>query len=498
MKVSRLHKNMQHSRLDKLGALLEIGKSLASERDLEKLLTMILNDVTQLTDADRSSLLLTDRENNQIWSLIAQGLDKREIRIPITTGIAGHVATTGEVVNVPDAYEDPRFNPEVDQQTGYRTGSMLCAPMVNREGEVIGVIQVLNKLSGIFQEEDEEILLAFAGQAAVAVDNAFLYKQIQQIMESFISASVYAIESRDPATSGHSARVADMAENLAMATNRVHKGPLANVNFTPEQLRELRYAALLHDFGKISVRESVLLKANKLHEHELENLIVRFKLIRRAIESECLKKRVELIESGSVEEEPDLIEKLNREMKLQLERLDDHFATLMECNNPSLMTEGNFEKLKRISQQSFVDFDGSHKPYITQYEFESLSIRKGNLRTHERMEMESHLTQTVHFLEKIPWTPDLKDLVRIAGGHHERLDGSGYPNSITAEDIPYQTRILTIADIYDSLTSMDRPYKKALIPQKALEVLEIEANGGRIDTDILNVFVQAKVYEIKG
>ncbi len=492
--ATKLSRTRTQTQVEKLNALLEIGKCLASERDLDKLLEMIAREVTHVTNADRSTIFVVDREKGELWSRIAQNLEITEIRMPIDRGIAGYVATSGEIVNVADAYKDPRFNTEVDQLTGYKTHSLLCAPMVTRENDIIGVIEVLNKHGGPFTAEDEEILLAFAGEAAVAVENALLYEQIELIMESFIGAAVYAIESRDPTTSGHSARVAAYTLSLAKAVNEITTGPLADVNFTPRELKALRYACLLHDFGKIGVREAVLLKSNKLYEHELELLLMRFRLIKRSIEADILKKKLEILQSGTGDAD-DALARLDEEIDREFRKIDDYLKFILECNKPTTTPRDNFAKLRHIAQQTYTDVDGAQKPYLTQYELESLSIEVGSLRQHERLEVESHVTQTVNFLKKIPWTKDLKDIALIAGRHHERLDGSGYPDQLDGRHIPYQTRMMMIADIYDSLTAMDRPYKKTFTPAKALEVLKEEARKNKIDGDLLKVFIEAEIYK---
>src|SRR3990172_6363004 len=281
-------------RVEKLTALLEVGKAMASERNLDRLLQLILAEVTKVMGADRSSLFLVDKERNELWSKIAQGLEMRELRIRIGMGIAGYVAQAGKTVNIQDAYVDPRFNQETDQRTGYRTRTILCVPMRNKLDDVIGVLQVLNKQDGVFTPEDEELLLALSSQAAVAVENAILYEDIQRLFEGFIKASVYAIESRDPTTSGHSERVAILTVGLAEKVDRADGGPFASITFSPEDMRELRYASLLHDFGKVGVREPVLVKANKLYEHHLDLIVARFNFIKKALENSYLQKKLSL------------------------------------------------------------------------------------------------------------------------------------------------------------------------------------------------------------
>src|SRR3954468_13893472 len=270
------------ARVAKLGRILEVAKALVAERDLDRLLNLIVQAAARVVEADRCSLFLVDRERSELWTKVAQGLGMKEIPIPIDRGIAGAVATTNAAINIPDAYKDPRFNQNVDKQTGYRTNTILCVPMRSLEGEVVGVLQALNKLDGkAFTDEDEELLSALGGQAAAAVNNALLHHEIEQLFEGFVRASVVAIEARDPTTAGHSGRVARLSVGLGDVLPRAGAaaGRWKGSSLNLQERQELRYAAMLHDFGKVGVRENVLVKANKLEPLELENLRGRFETI---------------------------------------------------------------------------------------------------------------------------------------------------------------------------------------------------------------------------
>ncbi|HXZ45028.1 MAG TPA: GAF domain-containing protein, partial [archaeon] len=373
------------TRVEKLTALLDVGKAMASERNLDRLLQLILSEVTKVMEADRSSLFLVDRERNELWSKIAQGLEVREIRIKIGMGISGYVAQTGKTVNIQDAYNDPRFNQETDRRTGYRTHSILCVPMLNKMNEVIGVLQVLNKRDGVFTREDEELLLALSSQGAVAIENAILYEDIQRLFEGFIKASVYAIESRDPTTSGHSERVAILTVGLAENVDRVDSGPYAGITFSPEDMRELRYASLLHDFGKVGVRESVLVKANKLYPHTLEIVGARFKLIKKSLENSYLQKKLALaltLGPGCVRD----LAALDEELQQRQAEVDEQFSFIQEANKPTVFLQGGFEHIQEIAANIFADVDGAKVPFLTTKEAENLSIGKGSLNLQERLE----------------------------------------------------------------------------------------------------------------
>src|SRR3954470_23239029 len=279
-------------RVEKLGGILEAAKALVAERDLDRLLQLIVGSARRTVEADRCTLFLVDRDRGELWSKVAQGVGMTEIRFPMGRGIAGAVAQTNTSVNIPDAYKDPRFNQNVDKQTGYKTRTILCVPMRSLEGEVVGVLQALNKLDGkAFHDEDEELLSALGGQAAAAVNNALLHHEIEQLFEGFVRASVVAIEARDPTTAGHSGRVASLSVGLGDMLPRAGSvaGKWKGASLSSQERQELRYAALLHDFGKVGVRENVLVKANKLEPLELENLRGRFETI--LVQEELLAER---------------------------------------------------------------------------------------------------------------------------------------------------------------------------------------------------------------
>src|SRR5580704_9821665 len=275
---------------------------MAIERDLDHLLATILQAGAKVAEADRCSIFLVDRDRGELWTRLAQGVGAgEEIRIPLGAGIAGHVAATGQAINIPNAYRDPRFNRAVDQATGYHTENLLTVPMVmagggQASGPVVGVLQVLNRLDlQPFNQEDQELLEGLGAQAAAAIENTILTQEIRHLFEGFVQASVTAIESRDPPTAGPRERVARLTVKLAQTLADVPKGPYAGRRFADTELQELRYASLLHDFGKVGVREHVLIKANKLFPHELAAVEGRFDLIRRTLELESAHRRIELL-----------------------------------------------------------------------------------------------------------------------------------------------------------------------------------------------------------
>jgi HD-GYP domain-containing protein (c-di-GMP phosphodiesterase class II) len=484
----------------KLQRLLEVAKSLGAERDTKKLLTMILNDAAAVIDADRCSLFVVDRAHpTDLVASIAQGVaaDDEVIRFPIGKGIAGQCAETKQVINIEDAYADPRFNQEFDKTTGYRTKSILTVPMLDNEGHCTGVIQALNKKGAPhFTDEDIELLLALGGSAAVSLENAHLHEDIENLLKSFMEASVYAIEARDPTTSGHSVRVAQLSVSLAKAVNKAPPPEHRDVRFSDAELRELRFAGLLHDFGKVGVREHVLVKANKLYPHEIDLLRERFEHARARLDVRFLEERVKaLAPAGFHGKACDECAKLDDERAGAMAELDELMAFIEQCNKPTVLEQGGFERLQEIRKRSFKNGKGVDVELLSEHERLNLSIPRGSLNQEERLEIESHVTHTYEFLLKIKWTADLQRIPEIAGKHHEKLTGDGYPRRIPAKEIPPQTRIMTIADIYDALTASDRPYKKALPHEKAVDILMMEAKKGMLDMPLLNLFIESEAHK---
>jgi HD-GYP domain-containing protein (c-di-GMP phosphodiesterase class II) len=480
-----------HTRIKKLTSLLDVAKAMTAQRDLDQLLKLILDEALKVVDADRCSIWIVDRERNEIWTKVAHGLAKEQkIRIPIGVGIAGQVAAKGEIINITDAYADPRFNRQVDKDTGYRTRNILGVPMRYTTGEVTGVLQALNKLHGeAFTDEDSELLMALGANAASAIENAILYEEIDRLFEGFVKASVVAIESRDPTTSGHSERVADLTLGIAENIERVERGIYAGIRFTGDDMREIRYAALLHDFGKVGVRENVLTKANKLYPGELEMIETRFRALHAQKHNDFLLAVVESLRAGT-ELPPNYQEALARDLD-EVERL---LAFIRECNRPTVLNSSGFDKLHEVARLTYVDANGKPAAMLSPRELERLSIPRGSLDQDERLEIESHVTHTFRFLSQIPWTRDLRRVPEIAYAHHEKLDGAGYPRQLQTDQIPVQSRMMTIADIYDALTASDRPYKRAVPHEKALAILEDECKQQKVDRALLDVFIGAKVH----
>lgn len=490
---------------------LEIGRALAAERDLDTLLGLILTHARLSTGADGASIYTRGADGAlyfRLWQNASMTAPQvvQAMRVG-EDSIAGYVGRTGEVLALDDAYAIPsgasyRFNATFDRERNYRTRSLLTIPLKNKAGEVIGVLQLVNRkerpdiplaspddvarlVSG-FDARDVLMAQALAGPAGVALENSLLYADIERLFEGFIRASVQAIEARDPVTAGHSFRVAGFTERLAVAVDRAETPALNGVHFTREQLRELHYAALLHDFGKVGVREHVLVKARKLYPPQLELLQQRFRYARACFERRAYR---EMLDGAS--RRGDVEQQLARE----LAQLDGFLALVLRANEPTVLPQEAAAGLDAMARFRFPGTDGEALPLLLDFELSDLAIAKGSLNDAERAEIESHVNHTYEFLSLIPWTKDLASLPQIARGHHEKLDGSGYPRGLTGADIPVQTRIMTIADIYDALTSPDRPYKHSLPPARALDILHDEARAGKVDADLLEVFAASRAWQ---
>ncbi|NIM48416.1 MAG: GAF domain-containing protein [Gemmatimonadales bacterium] len=505
--------------------LTRIGMALSTERDYDALLELILSQALELTASDAASLYLVETPEDQPRRLrfkLSQTTSRPDIPLveytmPLdTTSIAGCAATTGEPLVIDDVYflppdVDYTFNRSIDERYGYRSKSMLTIPMKDHKDTVIGVLQLINRKrhgdAKLTSPEDfdaevipythrlVELVSAMAGQAAVSIENSQLYEGIERLFEGFVRASVYAIEQRDPTTFGHSGRVASMTVALAEAVDRTREGPYRHVGYSREELREIRYAGLLHDFGKVGVREQVLVKAKKLPPSDLALIKQRFAFIRRTQESEFHRQRAQYLERNGRQGYEEFLRRLEADYRTQIEELDRFMRLVLESNEPTVLPEGSFESLRRYASRYFEDLDGKSQPYLTGDEVRFLSIRKGSLDQSEREEIESHVTHTYRFLMQIPWTPELRSVPDIAFGHHEKLDGSGYPRRVGAERIPIQTRMMTIADIFDALTASDRPYKHAVPVPRALDILRDETEAGMLDPALLRLFSEAKAFQ---
>jgi len=511
-----------------------IGAALSAEHDADELLELILAKCREITRADAGSIYLVEedepgeeqrlvrdhrRPKKFLRFKMAQNdsiqVPFREVVLPVSeSSIAGYVAQHGCVVMVEDAYAMEnwvpyRVNKQFDVDSGYHTQSILAVAMMKPNGEIVGVVQLINakrnwkaRLHTAADFEDEvvpfttrqmEIVSSLASQAAVAFENSLLYENNQRLLEGFITASISTVEQRDPTTSGHSNRVANLTVALAEAVGR-DQTQYRDVKFTNWEMREIRYASLLHDFGKVGVREQVLTKARKLYPEHMEMIVSRFEVARRAMQAECGERKLRcLLEEGREAYESKLAQ-YDSELEEQLKELDRLVGIIHDANEPSVLPVRTFEALNDIAAKTFRGCDGVARPLLTAEEVRLLSIRRGSLDDGERAEVESHVVHSYNFLKQIPWTREIRNIPEIARSHHEKWNGKGYPGNLASSDIPLASRMMAIADIFDAL-GVDRPYKSAVSVERALEILGEMAQNNEIDPQLFSLFVKAKVYE---
>jgi HD-GYP domain-containing protein (c-di-GMP phosphodiesterase class II) len=502
----------------------EIGVALSSQRNISVLLTLILKKAREITGADAGSLYLVEEDAHDGRHLrfkLTQNdsfeFPFQEFTLPLTEdSMAGYTALRGEVLNFADAYKIPsdlpfRFNDRYDRESGYHTRSLLSLPMKNAKGEVIGVLQLINskrdpalrlknaddvaKYVQLFRERSVGLALSLASQAAVAYENRKLYNDIETLFEGFVSAAVTAIEQRDPTTSGHSLRVATYTQALAEAVNAASNGPYAATHFDHEQMKEIRYAALLHDFGKVGVREEVLVKATKLYPLQMELVRQRFDYIRKELEASNVRRKLQVYLERDRGDALQEIARLSEDFEQRQKMIAEYVELIIEANEPTLLEHSRSRRLQEIAKHLFLDPQGMEEPYLKADEVGLLSIPKGSLNAAERLQIESHVVHTYNFLSRIPWTNELKKVPEIARAHHEKLNGSGYPYKLRGDQIPLPTKMMTICDIFDALTAADRPYKRAVATDRALGILDDCVRAKEIDSELFRLFREARVYE---
>ncbi|MBP7736838.1 MAG: GAF domain-containing protein [Spirochaetes bacterium] len=521
--------------------LINMGRALSTEKDQDKLLRLFLFLSKRITGADAGSIFLVEQDEEGKMRLrfkyshtFSRDIPLEEMVLPMDKkSISGYVAVTGQVLNISDAYNLPpdapySFNLSFDRKNHYRSRSMLVVPMKNHVDEVIGVIQLINckenpemvsdgayeaftiKLETpedfdrhvvIFNNKYDSLMEAVAGQAAIAIENNRMIMQIQNQFEEFVKASVSAIESRDPATSGHSFRVADICTAMARAVNEVSEGYLKDFHFTDTQIKEIELAALLHDFGKVYIDLSVFKKEKKLYPKDFDNLCLRLNYLYRFIELQFSAREAELLKEMKKDENSfAAFEELRDEKKFKLDRIMEIKQKLSEMNEPAVVDQNPEETLERISSEidgiECLNVGGGRLLVISPFDILNLSIRRGSLNPMERKEIESHVLHTHSFVSKIPWPPEYRNIPEIALRHHEKLDGTGYPDGLAGrESTLLQSRIMAIADIYDALVASDRPYKKALPRDRVLKILREEAEKWVLDRDLVELFIDKRIYE---
>jgi HD-GYP domain-containing protein (c-di-GMP phosphodiesterase class II) len=498
----------------------DIGASLSSERDLGRLLEKIVLAARAITHADGGTLYLVSDDRRFLRFEIVR-TDSLKIAFGGTSGnpvsgifpdlplyredgqpnhamIAAHAAVTGKTVNIADAYVAKGFDfsgtRKFDERTGYRSKSFLTVPMRDHEGEVIGVLQLINatmpphNVVVPFSEADQRLAESLASQAAIALNNRQLVRQMEQLFESFIQLINLAIDEKSPYTGEHCQRVPELTMMLAEAAHAASEGPLADFTLTDKDRYELRIAALLHDCGKVTTPVHIVDKATKLQTifDRIELIDTRFELLRRDAEIRMLRQIVAGVPSERAEAE-------FREFVANLE-VDRNF--LHQANVGSeRMSDDDIGRVRSIATgYRWQEASGVEVDFLSADELENLTIRAGTLTQSERATINYHVSATIRMLEQLPWPKHLKNVPEYAGGHHERMDGKGYPRGLTREQMSWQARIMAIADIFEALTSGDRPYKGAMTLLQALAILEKFRDNGHIDPDLYEVFVNSEIH----
>ena len=504
-----------------------IGLGLSKEKDMDKLLEMILLEAKRIANADGGTLyMMTDDQRLKFTIMITDSLNihmggtsGKEIPFypvklymddgqPNKTMIAANAGLTGDTINIPDAYTAKGFDfsgtKAFDEKTGYRSKSFLTVPLKNHEAEIIGVLQLLNaqdvktKKVISFSDSVQISVEALSSQAAVAITNKNLIKDLEILFESFIKLIASAIDAKSPYTGGHCARVPEITLMLAESVNEINDGPFAGVQFTDKEMYELKIAAWLHDCGKVTTPEAVVDKGTKLETiyDRIHTVATRFEVLRRDEEIKYLKKQLKIQKDDSLIEN-EKKEALKKARSLYLKRIkqqEDDKSFIEEANvGGEFMSQERKDRVNKIASYRWKD-NGSPKPFFSEDEVYNLCISRGTLTPEERKIINDHIVVTIDMLEQLPYPKHLRNVPEFAGGHHEKLDGTGYPKGLNHSEMSVQAKIMAIADIFEALTARDRPYKKGKTLSQAMRILGFMKNDAHIDTELFEVFVQEKIY----
>lgn len=524
MTVEKEVKEYADYQLSHIEQLAQIGLALSIEKNIDILLEMIVDAARELTFADAGTLYLVDETTNCLKFQILQN-DTMKTRMGGTSGIevtlppvplevdgkpnhsnvSSYCAITGDVVNIPDVYEADGFDftgpRKYDEATGYRSKSMLLIAMRNHENDIIGVLQLLNAKDVdtnqivSFSTEYVNLIGSLASQAAVALTNAELVKDLKDLLYSFIKSIATAIDEKSPYTAGHFGRVVDLTMMIAEKINGIKKGPFASMSFNDDEMEELKLAAWMHDVGKITTPEHVVDKGTKLETifDRVDLVETRFNLIAKTIENEFLNKKLLLIEGEGLSSKKNAA--LDEELKKRIDEINEEREFIVNCNTPKeFMDDEKLERLNSIAKKEFILLGKTHT-YLTDNELYNLSIRKGSLTDEERQVIEGHASLTNKMLKQLPFPKKLANVASYASGHHEKLDGTGYPVGLKADQLPLQARIMAIADVFEALTAGDRPYKKPMKLSQAVKILGFMKNDKHIDPDVLDLFIKEGIYK---
>jgi len=508
-------------RLEQLNA---IGAALSKERDITRLLESILVAAKTITHADGGTLYRVTEDRQALRFEILK-TDSLKIAMGGTSGnpinfpnlplhddqgrpndslVAAYAAIHNQTVNISDAYVEPNFDfsgtRQFDARTGYRSQSFLAVPMKDHEGDVIGVLQLINakrRPDGAvvsFSSADQSLAESLASQAAIAITNRNLMLQLEALFESFISLINLAIDEKSHYTGGHCQRVPALTMMLAEAVNANTQGPLAAFSMDDRDRYELKIAGLLHDCGKVTTPVHVVDKATKLQTlfDRIDLVDTRFEVLKRDQEIAALRAQLELRDQQDAAAEAQLWAQC-REAITALE--DDRDFLRVVNRGAESMKDADLQRVRDIGQKyMWRSVSGLQSELLSPDEVENLTIRAGTLTAGERNIINHHIVATIKMLEQLPWPKHLKNVPEYAGGHHERMDGKGYPKGLTRDQMSVQARVMGIADIFEALTASDRPYKQGMKLSQAMGIMYKFRMGGHIDPDLFDIFVSEGVY----
>ena len=508
--------------LQHIQELTKIGLALSAEKNINKLLEMIVDQARALSNADAGTLYILEDDGQHLRFEILQN-DTMGTRMGGTSGgtihfpkvplfieekpnyanVSSYTALTGQVVNIPDVYKAEGFDftgpRKYDAASGYRSMSMLVIPMKNHENSIIGVLQLLNAQDTqtgevvAFSPEYVDLIASLASQAAVALTNTQLIQDLKNLFYAFIQSIATAIDAKSPYTRGHIDRVVDLTMMLADTVNAAESGPYGLIHLDDDQMEELRIAAWMHDVGKITTPEYVVNKSTKLETliDRIHLIETRFELIAQHVENHHLKQKLAMATEGG---DPERLARMDREMADALNSVRDDLALIRVCNHPGeFLDDDKIARLQAIAQKTFSSESGN-RPYLTEDELKNLTIRKGSLTADERSVIEHHATMTLKILDQLPFPKTLAKVPEYASGHHEKLDGSGYPRQLDKANLALQSRIMAIADIFEALTARDRPYKKPMKLSQAIRIMGLMKKDNHIDPDLYDLFISSQIY----